>query len=190
MAIEININQKIYHIGVAKGEEDKIISFSKVLNTKIDNFKNQDPTFFMGLNNERLLLFMALLMVEEELDYKRNLEKNTTEAKKALKQLEEQEKLAKDELVKVKKETQVVDNSAMLHIEQLKAEINALKNQNTKLIAELKEASESKALKNTASDLDEEFTKNLQQAINKKIAKVKEHIEGINASISTIKNNI
>ncbi len=179
MAIEININQKIYHIGVAKGEEDKIINFAKILNLKIEGFKNQDPTFFMGLNNERLLLFMALLMVEEEVTHKKILEKNTLEQKNLEQKIKEKENFEAKQ-----------DNSAMLHIDQLKAEINALKNQNAKLIEELKQASESKNLNNTASQMEDIFTQNLQQVLSKRIAKVKEHIENINASVSTIKNNI
>lgn len=72
MPVDININGKIYKVGCSKEDENRVTTLGDALNDKINKLKASDPKFFIGLNNETLLLFTALTMLEEMDDIQKN----------------------------------------------------------------------------------------------------------------------
>lgn len=66
MPVDININSKVYKIGCAKEDEERVLALGSALSNKIKEIKNSDPNFFIGLNNETLFLFTALILIEEQ----------------------------------------------------------------------------------------------------------------------------
>lgn len=63
--VEIVINSKIYQIGCEKEDKEKIKKYSKELNLRIKSLKEENPSFFLGLNDERVFLFQCLLLLSE-----------------------------------------------------------------------------------------------------------------------------
>lgn len=66
MPVDININSKVYKIGCAKEDEERVLALGLTLSKKITEIKKSDPNFFIGLNNETLFLFTALILIEEQ----------------------------------------------------------------------------------------------------------------------------
>lgn len=61
--VEIIVNGKAYQIGCDDGDRDNIIVWAKKLNHKIEKMKSLNPSFFLGLNDEKVLLFQSLLLI-------------------------------------------------------------------------------------------------------------------------------
>ena len=70
--LEVILNGKSYKIGCSDEDKEIISSYVEELSTRIQDFKSQDPVFFMGLNEERIFLFQALLLIGELRDIHSN----------------------------------------------------------------------------------------------------------------------
>ncbi len=68
--VEVIINSKVYQIGCEKEDKEKIKKYSKELNLRIKSLKEENPSFFLGLNDERVFLFQCLLLLSEKGDSK------------------------------------------------------------------------------------------------------------------------
>lgn len=69
--LEVVINSKIYQIGCEEDEKEYIKSIVANLNERINKLKQQNPSFFAKLNEEKLFLYQLLLMCGEINDLKK-----------------------------------------------------------------------------------------------------------------------
>ena len=63
--IKLNINSKEYNIGVDSKDENLLLEIASDINKKIDQLKHDEPLFFMGLNNERLFLYLCISILTD-----------------------------------------------------------------------------------------------------------------------------
>lgn len=69
--LEVVVNSKVYQVGCDEEEKDYINSMIRDLNNRINDLKKQNPSFYSRLNEERLFLYLLLLMCSEINDLKK-----------------------------------------------------------------------------------------------------------------------
>lgn len=77
--LEVVVNSKVYQVGCNEEEKEYINSMVRDLNNRISYLKQQNPTFYSKLNEERLFLYLLLIMCSEINDLKKQ-KKNPKEA--------------------------------------------------------------------------------------------------------------
>ena len=101
--LEVILNGKSYQIGCSDEDKAIISSYVEELSTRIQEFKSQDPIFFMGLNEERIFLFQALLLIGELRDIKTNngIVEHNSNSERALQSLAENIEQIKQNIVQI-----------------------------------------------------------------------------------------